>query len=149
MSFDSLLVEVGAFGHYQKLVICLILLPAMLPCAFHAYSQLFIAARPSYWCKIPELEPFMEEFKDILKNLSIPIELKNGKEAYSECRMYNRNYTNLVNLWSEKNPYEILLNHNYLLTEAKDFEIIDCNKGWHYDRSIFTSTVISEVSCVI
>jgi len=37
MDFDAVLPEVGSFGLYQKLVICLVLLPAILPCAFHAY----------------------------------------------------------------------------------------------------------------
>lgn len=37
MDFDELLKEVGAFGLYQKIIICSVLLPAALPCAFHAY----------------------------------------------------------------------------------------------------------------
>lgn len=37
MDFDEVLKEVGAFGLYQKIIICSVLLPAALPCAFHAY----------------------------------------------------------------------------------------------------------------
>lgn len=36
MDFDSVLPDVGAFGPYQKYII-ITLLPAVLPCAFHAY----------------------------------------------------------------------------------------------------------------
>lgn len=42
MAFDDVLNDVGSFGLYQKFVIG-ILMPAVLPCAFHAYRyQLFI-----------------------------------------------------------------------------------------------------------
>jgi len=37
MDFDEVLREVGSFGLYQKVIICSVLLPAALPCAFHAY----------------------------------------------------------------------------------------------------------------
>lgn len=37
MDFDVVLSDVGDFGTYQKLIICVVLLPAVFPCALHAY----------------------------------------------------------------------------------------------------------------
>lgn len=45
MDFDAQLNEVGSFGLYQKLVICFILLPATLPCAFHVLFEVLENAR--------------------------------------------------------------------------------------------------------
>lgn len=68
MDFDSVLPDVGSFGPYQKYII-ITLLPAVLPCAFHAYSQLFIASNQPHWCRVPELEPWVQDYAEIVKNL--------------------------------------------------------------------------------
>lgn len=68
MDFDKVLSDVGSFGLYQKVIIS-VLMPAVLPCAFHAYSQLFIASMPDHWCRVPELEKWTSFIPNIIKNL--------------------------------------------------------------------------------
>lgn len=67
MDFDAILEDVGTFGKYQKLIIYFILLPAVIPCGFHAYAQLFMAADVKHWCRVPELEPLTDT--GLIKNL--------------------------------------------------------------------------------
>ncbi|KAF4528784.1 hypothetical protein B566_EDAN017116 [Ephemera danica] len=56
MDFDAILPDIGEFGTYQRVVLYFILLPGVLPCGFHAYNQIFMAATPKHWCKVPDLE---------------------------------------------------------------------------------------------
>jgi MFS transporter, OCT family, solute carrier family 22 (organic cation transporter), member 4/5 len=56
MDLDEILPDVGEFGTYQQLVLYFILLPGVLPCGFHAYNQIFMAASPDHWCRVPQLE---------------------------------------------------------------------------------------------
>ncbi|XP_050546286.1 beta-alanine transporter [Daktulosphaira vitifoliae] len=51
MDFDKILMDVGEYGSYQKRLMWIIVLPCVLPCGFHAYNQLFMAATPVFWCK--------------------------------------------------------------------------------------------------
>ncbi|XP_056638555.1 beta-alanine transporter isoform X1 [Diorhabda sublineata] len=55
MDLDDILPTVGEFGKYQQLIIWFILLPAVFPCGFHAYNQLFMATVPKHWCNISNL----------------------------------------------------------------------------------------------
>jgi len=57
MDLDDVLPEVGECGAYQRLLLWFVLLPGVLPCGFHAYNQLFMAATPPHWCRVPELQP--------------------------------------------------------------------------------------------
>ncbi|CAH1170002.1 unnamed protein product, partial [Phaedon cochleariae] len=83
MDLDEILPEVGEYGAYQKLVIWLILVPAVFPCGFHAYNQIFLANVPDHWCNVSQSGEFQG---DITKNFSIPVEVKvNGQVRYSQC----------------------------------------------------------------
>jgi hypothetical protein len=59
--------------------------------------------------------------------------------------MYEQNYTDLIKLWQSTNPNEYFSDHNYLLSETRNLEIIKCTNGWIYDKSVFASTVITDV----
>nr|XP_023030415.1 carcinine transporter [Leptinotarsa decemlineata] len=82
MDFDEILRNVGEFGKYQKLVVWFILLPAVFPCGFHAYNQLFMASIPDHRCRTAQIVD--------MKNLSIPLELyADGQTGLSQCSIYN------------------------------------------------------------
>ncbi|CAG9854103.1 unnamed protein product [Phyllotreta striolata] len=90
MDLDDILPSVGEFGKYQKLVICFILLPAVFPCGFHAYNQLFMASVPRHRCNISHL---LKEASS--GNISVPLEIgPDGKERYSQC-IYT-NYSQII-----------------------------------------------------
>ena len=73
MDFDSVLELVDDFGTYQRLMLALVLLPGYIPCGFHAYNQLFMAATPPHWCRVPALETSPWNFtQDQIKNLRFP-----------------------------------------------------------------------------
>lgn len=148
MDFDNVLNDVGAFGLYQKLIIA-VLMPAVLPCAFHAYSQLFIASMPNHWCRIPELEPWRTLMPNLVKNLSIPMVQRDGQMKYSQCQMYSRDYTEIVGFLHTTDTANINDSREYHYEQldyaAKNFEIVDCQHGWIYDRSMFPNTIVMEV----
>lgn len=81
---------------------------------------------------------------------SIPIINDDGQAIYSECKMYVRNYSEIVvylhsldpiALKSENSGYFEAINNN----SVKNLEIIDCKSGWIYDRRMFPNTVVMEV----
>lgn len=81
MDLDSILPAIGEFGKYQKLVIWFILLPAVFPCGFHAYNQIFMASVPDHWCKVPGLA---ENISEITKNLRW-VENKVSENIWYHC----------------------------------------------------------------
>lgn len=92
------------------------------------------------------MEPWVHDYPDLVRNLSIPFIYKDNTFKFAECKMYARNYTDLVRFLESRSPQD--LQHH----DAKDFgypinaPIVDCQYGWKYDHSIFPNTVVTEVS---
>lgn len=73
-------------------------------------------------------------------SFSIPLELKNGNLQYSQCTMYNLNYT------------DILKNYQSLeeaIIKETPAEIVPCRNGWSYDKNVYKNTVVSEVTSFV
>jgi hypothetical protein len=103
--FDSLLNKVGQFGPYQVFMYLLLCLPATLPQAWTAFNQVFVAAVPPHWCKVPGVSG--EQLDAYLpKRL-----LRDGTTAYEPCEQYE---------------------HAPILSVAqrRNASTIDCQHGW-------------------
>lgn len=141
MDYDSLLPLVGAFGRYQKILIGVVLVPTVFPCAFQAYSQLFIAATPSHWCRTPDLDHWVDNYTDLVRALSIPATIKdNGQVIYEQCKMYRLNYSEINDRFHE------FIGGGFINTTGAP--VVSCKDGWTYDNTLYPSTVVSEVRVV-
>ena len=93
---------------------------------FYAYDIVFAAAIPDHWCTIPHSNTTDTAHlsSEELKELFIPKEKKNGELVLSSCLLYDdigiRNGSN------------------------ENRETKKCSK-WTYDRSVYTSTIVTEV----
>lgn len=105
------------------------------------FSQLFIAATPKHWCRIPELEPWVRDYTELVMNLSIPL----TEREYSQCEMYVRNYTDIVRYMEYRTPVDLQRDRVWHIGSPSGSKSIHCQHGWHYDRSDYPTTVVTEV----
>ncbi|KAJ8307495.1 hypothetical protein KUTeg_015579 [Tegillarca granosa] len=128
-SYDDFIVYLGEFGRYQKLIYLLTALPAACV-AFAPMSTVFTFGEQSFRgrCSISNMEndtylPQNDLHKAMI-NQSIPVLVKNGVTAYSECKRYK-------------------ISAEYTNNTGAEPEEENCNT-WVYDKSVFERTVISE-----
>ncbi|KAH1002886.1 hypothetical protein HUJ04_008920 [Dendroctonus ponderosae] len=133
LDLDEVLSAIGPFGKYQKLVIWLILFPAVFPCGFHAYNQLFMAKMPEHWCRLPGLDG-VDGTRT--KELSIPKQFPaENTTKFSQCLMYDVNHQ-MINV-SEMD-----------VAGLEALNRVPCKNGWDYGDEDVGNSIISEWNLV-
>ncbi|XP_020285318.1 organic cation transporter 1-like isoform X2 [Pseudomyrmex gracilis] len=169
IDFDEVLVHVGEKGRYQNIMYYLLCIPATLPAAFLAFSQVFVSASPEHWCRIPELDNLTDLMSlEERKALSLPYEKKpDGRRIYSKCEMYDVNYTEIIEEWLRRaSQYNVtdddvdpstIASTSFYPPPRKlpsppvsnpDWPVIDCQYGWNYDNRDYDSTLVTELDLV-
>ncbi|KAK9305048.1 hypothetical protein QLX08_003746 [Tetragonisca angustula] len=164
IDFDEVLVHVGEKGKYQNIMYYLLCISATLPAAFLAFSQVFVSASPEHWCRIPELDNLTDLMTlEERKALSLPyVEKSDGKvKKYSKCKMYDVNYTAIVESWLENAVLENATEEDGEAQRTRsrsglppppvgnpDWPVTKCRHGWIYDNRDYDSTLVTELDLV-
>ena len=136
MEFDDILTKyIGDFGRYQILFYFGVT-SVSIQLAISLLDYAFIGATPTYWCHVPELNTYNFTEPEIAEFVSPPAE----KSGCDPCMMYVRDYGNVT---EDEIAEFIYTNH----TEAEELDTVQCT-AWTYDQSVYTSTVVTEVSAL-
>ncbi len=137
MEFETILTTIGETGVYQ----IIFFFSLWFYQAFHGMQSSFVnfvSPHHEHWCRIDNLVSYSP---DIQKNISIPyIEDDYYLSGYEQCYMYNLQ-------WDNYSETTYATWNRTKMTEGTD--IIECNNGWVYDRSVFRTSMTSEVRCIL
>ena len=86
--FDDILHHIGSFGRFQQRLFIFSLLVNYFMAVVY-FGQIYMTLTPEHWCAVPELG-FLEP--EVRRNLSSPLENRDGHLAYSRCRMFDINF---------------------------------------------------------
>ncbi|KAM4617142.1 solute carrier family 22 member 20-like [Discoglossus pictus] len=122
MGFNDLLQSIGGLSRFQVLHTAMLLVP-MFFMACHNFLQNFTAAIPSHRCWLPTLDNQTMDYHHGSLSEFIPVDVNQKPES---CRRFEEPQPGL---WSNSTSYNN--------TKA-------CEDGWVYDKSTFTSTIVTE-----
>lgn len=133
MEFENVLGYVGGFGRYQRVLYCLLGFTSFIGPFLHL-GIVFVAGGADHWCASPRLDGHNISLSE-RKNLTLPIEIQNGELKYSQCELYDRNYSN----------FDDTLLGDMLQQNNSHLKKISCPNDWEYDHSQYTRTIVMKV----
>ena len=124
ITFDDILVHLGEFGRYQKIVYFLLFMPTIFS-AMHKMAWVFLGAKVNHRCRLPfetlegDVEIGDQIFYNSTKNVSRYYKWDEDNDRFHQCS------------WIDLNGKEN-----------------ECNEGWVYDRTTFGSSAVMEWNLV-
>ncbi len=129
MKFENILEEINGFGPFQIAIIALLVSPRIvLPC--HFLLNNFIAGVPPHHCNISILDDGQGLFGNLTpeQKLTVSIPLREDGKPKS-CEMF------------AEPQFQLLANSS----SRGEEQTVQCQSGWIYDNTDFTSTLATEV----
>ncbi|XP_073904737.1 solute carrier family 22 member 11 isoform X6 [Castor canadensis] len=136
MAFEELLERAGGVGRFQVLQVFTLLLPAVLtPC--HLLLENFSAAIPGHRCWVHILDNGSQVLTNLTHEAFLAVSIPPGpNQQPHHCLRFQEPQ------WQLLDPNATAANWSEAATEP-------CMDGWVYDRSTFTSTVVTTLSCLL
>lgn len=132
MGFEELLDKVGGFGPFQLRNLVLMALPRVL-LPMHFLLPIFMAAVPTHHCALPDA-PANLSHQDLWLETHLPRETDG---SFSSCLRFAQ---------PQPLPNTTLGTEAHSLGEPeREASTVPCSQGWEYDRSEFSSTIVTEV----
>ncbi|KAG7465661.1 hypothetical protein MATL_G00155910 [Megalops atlanticus] len=135
-SFDELLVAVGEFGPYQKVVCFLGCIPGIL-FAFTFVGVVFLGNTPKHWCRAPGAELIRDQCgwsEEQLRELTVP---RSEQGSFSSCQRYHVDWNSSEISCRDPAGWRPATNSTPLAP---------CDSGWVFEQS--HSTVVTEFELV-
>ncbi|XP_053157192.1 solute carrier family 22 member 4 [Hemicordylus capensis] len=132
--YDDIIAFLGEWGPFQRLIFFL-LSASIIPNGFNGMSAVFLAGTPEHWCLVPAGANLSGEWR----NVSIPLEERDGRQVPSRCRRYR---------------LEALVNFSAMnLEPGRDVNLSQveqekCLDGWEYSPEPYLSTIVTEWNLV-
>ncbi|XP_059215310.1 solute carrier family 22 member 7-like [Centropristis striata] len=128
MKFENILEEIDGFGPFQIVIIILLCAPRIvLPC--HFLLNNFIAALPPHRCDISTLGGDGGLFRNLTPEQRLTVSLPVKADGVPKsCEMF------------AEPQFQLLANSS----GSADLQTVQCQSGWVYDNSTFTSTLATE-----
>jgi hypothetical protein len=139
MQYDDLYDYIGHMGTFQWIIFTVMFILTSYSADF--VNMIFVGGEMEHWCRIAELSHLPAERQ---KYIAIPLDDSKSQDrdvaTYSSCEMFDVNWTTFSR--------EDLINWNRSewlgSTDNSTIAVRQCS-SWNFNRSIFTSTIVSRV----
>ncbi|XP_041034084.1 solute carrier family 22 member 2-like [Carcharodon carcharias] len=139
-TFDDVLVNIGGFGQYQKMIFFLIYLTSAV-FSYLYIGFVFLAVTPDHWCRSPGVTELRDKCNWSLeqeKNYTLPLG-RSGSSSYSQCERYDVEWNS--SLGSCENPLLFVQNG------SRDLPLTTCQDGWAFENGS-SSSIVTEFELV-